>query len=172
MLGQRSYIQPNFADRQQAKSLSQFFTSSVLPFLLFQLNRCLLFLLCRETLDSKKGSDTSSQASARTRKSQDAAVGALVHMLRTAPPLRQDSSCYTSRSVKTEVEGETGTASGFYVPRKALDALEELKTYTQLKDMLLSKSTTRSGSEGGTQCDVHIYLLLRGSLTSIYCGED
>ncbi|OIT38413.1 PREDICTED: autophagy-related protein 13a-like [Nicotiana attenuata] len=103
----------------------------------------------RQTLDSRKGSDTSSQASATTRKSQDAAVGALVHMLRTAPPLRQDSSCYTSRSVKTEVEGETGTASGFYVPRKASDALEELKTYTQLKDMLLSKSTTRSGNEGG-----------------------
>ncbi|KAJ8563363.1 hypothetical protein K7X08_031815 [Anisodus acutangulus] len=102
----------------------------------------------RENLDSRKVSEASSQASATTRKSQDAAVGALVHMLRTAPPLRQDSSCYTSHSVKTEVEGEMGTASQFSVPRKASDALEELKAYTQLKDMLLSKSTTHSGSEG------------------------
>ncbi|XP_055829750.1 autophagy-related protein 13a-like [Solanum dulcamara] len=103
----------------------------------------------RENLDSRKGSEASSQVSSTTRKSQDAAVGALVHMLRTAPPLRQDSSCYTSQSLKAEVEGETGTVSQFYVPRKASDALEELKAYTQLKDMLLPKSTTRSGSEGG-----------------------
>ncbi|XP_059300150.1 autophagy-related protein 13a-like isoform X1 [Lycium ferocissimum] len=90
----------------------------------------------RENFDSKKGSEASSPVSATTRKSQDAAVGAVVQMLRTAPPLRQDSS-YTSHSVKTEVEGETSTASQFYVPRKASDALEELKAYTQLKDMLL-----------------------------------
>lgn len=98
----------------------------------------------RENLESRKGSEASSQVSATTRKSQDAAVGALVHMLRNAPPLRQDSSCYTMHSLKPEVEGETGTASQFYVPRKASDALEELKAYTQLKDMLLPKSTTRS----------------------------
>lgn len=71
-------------------------------------------------------------------------------MLRTAPPLRQDSSCYTSHSVKTEQEGELGTASGFFINRKASDALEELKTYKDLKDLLLSKSATRSVSEGGT----------------------
>nr|XP_016499880.1 PREDICTED: autophagy-related protein 13a-like [Nicotiana tabacum] len=103
-----------------------------------------------ENLDGRKGSEVSSQASATTRKSQDAAVGALVHMLRTAPPLRQDSSCYTSHSVKTEQEGELGTASGFFINRKASDALEELKTYKDLKDLLLSKSATRSVSEGGT----------------------
>lgn len=102
-----------------------------------------------ENLDGRKGSEVSSQASASTRKSQDAAVGALVHMLRTAPPLRQDSSCYTSHSIKTELEGEPSTASGFSVGRRASDALEELKTYKDLKDLLLSKSATRSVSEGG-----------------------
>ncbi|MCD9645587.1 hypothetical protein HAX54_034603 [Datura stramonium] len=101
----------------------------------------------RTNLDTRKGSEASSQVSATTRKTQDAAVGALVHMLRTAPPLRQDSSCYTMHSIKAEVEGETGTASQFHVPRKASDALEELKAYKQLKDMLLSKSPTRAGSE-------------------------
>ncbi|CAN4085585.1 unnamed protein product [Withania somnifera] len=102
-----------------------------------------------EILDGRKGSEVSSQASASTRKSQDAAVGALVHMLRTAPPLRQDSSCFTSHSMKTELEGELSTASEFSISRKASDALEELKTYKGLKDLLLSKSATRSVSEGG-----------------------
>uniref|UniRef100_A0A0V0INH6 Putative autophagy-related protein 13-like n=1 Tax=Solanum chacoense TaxID=4108 RepID=A0A0V0INH6_SOLCH len=103
----------------------------------------------RENLDSRKCSEASCKVSATARKSQDAAVGALVHMLRTAPPLRQDSTCYTAHSIKGEVEGETGTASQFYVPRKASDALEELKAYTQLKDILLPKSMTRSCSDGG-----------------------
>lgn len=73
------------------------------------------------------------------RKSQDAAVGILVHMLRTAPPLRQDASCF---SLKTDSEegGEMGTASGFFTPRKTSDALEELRNYRDLKDLLLSKS--------------------------------
>lgn len=121
-----------------------------LSFLDFQLNKYLLFWLCRENLESRKRPEASSRVSATTRKSQDAAVGALVHMLRTAPPLRQDSTCYTTDSIEGEVEGETGTASQFYVPRKASDALEELKAYTELKDMLLPKSTTRSDSEDGS----------------------
>ncbi|KAF3625780.1 putative alanine--tRNA ligase-like [Capsicum annuum] len=104
----------------------------------------------RETLESRKGSEAPSQVSATTKKSQDAAVGALVYMLRTAPPLRQDSTCYTTHPVKPEIEGEAGTASQSYVPRKASDALEELKAYTQLKDTLLPKSTTHSSSEGET----------------------
>lgn len=102
----------------------------------------------RENLESRKGSEASSQVCATTRKSRDTAVGALINMLINAPPLRQDSSCYTT--IKTEVEGETDSTSQLYVPRKASDALKELKAYTQVKDMLLPKSTTRSGSEGGT----------------------
>lgn len=72
-------------------------------------------------------------------KSQDAAVGFLVHVLRSAPPLRQDSSCYSSHTQKPEQEG-VSTASGFYMPRKTSDALEELRSYGDIKDLLLSNS--------------------------------
>lgn len=75
------------------------------------------------------------------RQSQGAAVGALVHMLRTAPPLRQDSSCY---SFKTEFEqGGVSADSGSFMPRKISDALEELKSYREMTDHLLSKSGSR-----------------------------
>lgn len=79
------------------------------------------------------------------KKSQDAAVGVLVHMLRTAPPLRQDPSCYSSHSPKADAEPEGGiaTASGFFMPRKTADALEELRGYREMRDLLLSKSGTR-----------------------------
>ncbi|CAL5367858.1 unnamed protein product [Camellia sinensis] len=95
-----------------------------------------------QNVDGKKGSEFTTQAFSMGRKSQDAAVGALVHMLRTAPPLRQDSSCYSSRSSKTELEGEVGAASGFFLARKTSDALEELRGYREMKDLLLSKSGT------------------------------
>lgn len=65
------------------------------------------------------------------KKSQDAAVGALVRMLRTAPPLRQDSS--------NHVEAQSNT-SGSFMSRKTSDALEDLKAYTGLKHLILSKS--------------------------------
>ncbi|CAO2821425.1 unnamed protein product [Amaranthus hypochondriacus] len=90
------------------------------------------------SFDSKKGSDFNS-AFSLGRKSQDAAVGALVHMLRTAPPLRQDSSIYSAHSQSTH-QGNFGTASEFLMSRKASDALEELKSYREMKDLLLSKS--------------------------------
>ncbi|KAL0304525.1 UNVERIFIED_CONTAM: Autophagy-related protein 13a [Sesamum radiatum] len=56
--------------------------------------------------DGTKSSEVSSQASSTAKKSQDAAVGILVHMLKTAPPLRQDSGYYTSQSSKMEFEEE------------------------------------------------------------------
>lgn len=98
--------------------------------------------LASQNVDGKKGSEFTTQAFSMGRKSQDAAVGALVHMLRTAPPLRQDSSCYSSRSSKTELEGEVGAASGFFLARKTSEALEELRGYREMKDLLLSKSGT------------------------------
>ncbi|KNA12528.1 hypothetical protein SOVF_125120 [Spinacia oleracea] len=94
------------------------------------------------SLESKKGSEFNS-AMSMGRKSQDAAVGALVHMLRTAPPLRQDSSCYSASSQSTQQDGNFGTASGFFMSRRASDALEELKSYREMKDLLLSKSGHR-----------------------------
>jgi autophagy-related protein 13 len=95
------------------------------------------------TLDGRKASEFTSQSLPIGRKSQDAAVGVLVQMLRTAPPLRQDSSCYSSHSMKTEPEGGMATASGFFMPRKTADALDELRSYREMKDLLLSKSGTR-----------------------------
>ncbi|KAM0001614.1 putative HORMA domain superfamily protein [Helianthus debilis subsp. tardiflorus] len=68
------------------------------------------------------------------KKSQDAAVGALVRMLRTAPPLRQDSSCCSDH-----LEAQSN-ASGLFMSRKTSDALEELKAYTGIKHLILSKS--------------------------------
>ncbi|CAN0896000.1 Autophagy-related protein 13a [Linum grandiflorum] len=77
------------------------------------------------------------------RKSQDAAVGVLVHMLRNAPPLRQDSSCYSLRGEVEDGVAATGTASGFFMARRTADALEELRSYREMRDLLLSKSGTR-----------------------------
>uniref|UniRef100_A0A6N2LN20 Autophagy-related protein 13 N-terminal domain-containing protein n=2 Tax=Salix viminalis TaxID=40686 RepID=A0A6N2LN20_SALVM len=92
-----------------------------------------------DTSDSHASSHTATAG----KTSQDAAVGILVHMLRTAPPLRQDPSCYSSQSLRTDVEEGIGTASGFFMPRKTADALEELRSYREMKDLLLSKSGTR-----------------------------
>ncbi|XP_073221554.1 autophagy-related protein 13a [Cicer arietinum] len=60
-----------------------------------------------------------------------------------AAPLRQDSSCYSSHSLKAELDGGVATASGFFMPRKTTDALEELRSYREMRDLLLSKSGTR-----------------------------
>ncbi|CAK7324318.1 unnamed protein product [Dovyalis caffra] len=96
-----------------------------------------------QNLDGKKNLESSSHTASIGKKSQDAAVGILVHMLRTAPPLRQDPSCYSSQSLRTDIEEGIGTASGFFMPRKTADALEELRSYRDMKDLLLSKSGTR-----------------------------
>ncbi|XVF10226.1 hypothetical protein REPUB_Repub07fG0164500 [Reevesia pubescens] len=99
--------------------------------------------LASQNVEGKKASEFTAQSLPVGKKSQDAAVGILVHMLRTAPPLRQDSSSYSTHSLRTEYEGGVGTASGFFMPCKTADALEELKSYREMKDLLLSKSGTR-----------------------------
>ncbi|XP_026401763.1 autophagy-related protein 13a-like [Papaver somniferum] len=101
------------------------------------------------TFGGKEASDSStSHAFSSTRKSQDAAIGVLVHTLKTAPPLRQDQSCYSSQSSKNEFDGEVSTtASGFFVPRKTSDALEELRSYRDMKDLLLSQSGNRDSTD-------------------------
>ncbi|KAI3983802.1 hypothetical protein MKX01_011510 [Papaver californicum] len=95
----------------------------------------------------KEASDSStSHAFSSTRKSQDAAIGVLVHTLKTAPPLRQDQSCYSSQSSKNEFDREVSTAaSGFFMPRKTSDALEELRR--DMKDLLLSQSGNRDSAD-------------------------
>ncbi|KAL4187163.1 hypothetical protein AMTRI_Chr09g17530 [Amborella trichopoda] len=108
-----------------------------------------------DTIDSHTRNDPSDGKDApdatlmfhSTRKSQDAAVGALVHMLRTAPPLRQDSS-YFSHSSRTDsgtgTFSGTGGGSSFFTSRKTSEALDELQTYREMKNLLLAQSRTQS----------------------------
>ncbi|KAJ9541047.1 hypothetical protein OSB04_027553 [Centaurea solstitialis] len=90
------------------------------------------------------------------RKSQDAAVGALVHMLKKAPPLRQDlsgsqnvckasrpeSSCSRIRDLAAGGVGSSSMASSRV--KTTSDALEELKGYLDVKQLLLRQSGSKS----------------------------
>ncbi|XP_012089555.1 autophagy-related protein 13a isoform X2 [Jatropha curcas] len=96
-----------------------------------------------QNFDGNRNSGFTPQSVLMGKKSQDAAVGVLVRMLRTAPPLRQDPSCYSSHSMRTDLDEGIATASGFFMPRKIADGLEELRSYREMKDLLLSKSGTR-----------------------------
>ncbi|KAJ6387693.1 hypothetical protein OIU78_017403 [Salix suchowensis] len=78
-------------------------------------------------------------------------------MLRTAPPLRQDPSCYSSRSLRTDVEEGMTTASGFFMPRKTADALEELRSYREMKDLLLSKEWNSGGQQRSLTCSWQVH---------------
>ncbi|CAL1409162.1 unnamed protein product [Linum trigynum] len=84
------------------------------------------------------------------RKSQDAAVGALVRMLKKAPPLRQELSSSNVDSThvsSTRAEQPPDTSSSVLVASKTTaDALEELQGYKRMKDYLLS--------QGGGKCNV------------------
>ncbi|TYI85950.1 hypothetical protein E1A91_D04G033400v1, partial [Gossypium mustelinum] len=95
------------------------------------------------------------------RKSQDAAVGALVRMLKEAPPLRQDipSSINFSEASRPEmwnnniqeknqnteavtVEHDVSsiiTSSRLVASMTTADALEELRSYKEMKNLLLSE---------------------------------
>ncbi|CAH8340645.1 unnamed protein product [Eruca vesicaria subsp. sativa] len=101
-----------------------------------------------QSLDRRKTSSSISQSLPIGRKSQDAAVGVLVQMLKTAPPLRQDSSTYMASMSGVQRDGSSvsGTESEFSMARSTSDALEELRNYKQLKDLLLSKSKSVGGA--------------------------
>ncbi|KAG2329512.1 hypothetical protein Bca52824_000692 [Brassica carinata] len=93
------------------------------------------------SLDRKKTSSSISQLLPIARKSQDAAVGVLVQMLKTAPPLRLDSrTCMASMSDAQREGSVSVKESEFSMVRSTTDALEELRNYEQLKDLLLTKS--------------------------------
>ncbi|XP_047322071.1 autophagy-related protein 13b [Impatiens glandulifera] len=94
------------------------------------------------------------------RKNQDAAVGALVCMLKKAPPLRQDlshsqnfssepvnSNSHYSRAAAAhnpmgKAVASSEAASGHGFGRTTADALEELRSYREMKDLLVSQGTT------------------------------
>lgn len=97
------------------------------------------------SLDTKRCLEFTSPAFSMGRKSQEAAVGALIQMLKTAPPLQQDSSIYSSSShypnTPNQSQADTfGSASGLLAARKASDALEELRSFREMKEILVSKS--------------------------------
>lgn len=96
------------------------------------------------------------------RKSQEAAVGALVQMLRKAPPLCQDFSNSVSllpasrpetwsKSIQEPDQTSEGLApvqhvasssvmsSGLSMPKTTADALEELQGYRVMKNLLLKQ---------------------------------
>ncbi|ERN15991.1 hypothetical protein AMTR_s00030p00024330 [Amborella trichopoda] len=122
-------------------------------------NRCLSF--DRKT---NLGKAVESRQMMSAKKSQDAAVGALVHMLRSAPPLRQDSlnSSKLSQVSNVETQGQKSqlhdpihfreenpktessllgiSSSGFLAPMTAAVAFEELKNYKEMKDFLLKRN--------------------------------
>lgn len=94
------------------------------------------------------------------RKSHDAAVGALVQMLKKAPPLRQDFStsqhlsqgvknhetCNNNIQVPNQIEEaskpESIMSSGIIATRKTTaDALEEFQGYKEMKNLLLMRGS-------------------------------
>lgn len=99
------------------------------------------------------------------RKSQDAAIGALVCMLQKAPPLRQDftnsatdhlrssTPDFPSRNIRQGNQisetvstkdryaaSSSVTASGLIMPKTTADALEELQNYREMKNLLLRQA--------------------------------
>ncbi|XP_054822236.1 autophagy-related protein 13b [Prosopis cineraria] len=92
------------------------------------------------------------------RKSQDAAVGALVHMLKKAPPLRQDSctseefsegSSPQRYSINTTEDNNilespipaSMISSGFLTKKTTAEALEEFQGYREMKNSLLMRGS-------------------------------
>lgn len=88
---------------------------------------------------SSSGKDVGDQAGSSSHKSQDAAVGYLVHLLKSARPLRDSSySTHTSRAESIEA----GSTSSF-MSRRTSDALEELESFREIKENLLARSRSR-----------------------------
>lgn len=82
------------------------------------------------------------------RRSPDAVVGALVRMLKTAAPLRQETRNLTSSSTQILSEEATNqvdlenlnASSSLFKSRTAIDALQELNAYKEMKEKLLRQS--------------------------------
>lgn len=86
------------------------------------------------------------------RKSQGAAVGALVDLLKKAPPLSQEYSQSMipsdihsakadsdSSSQAVQVFAPSVASSGILASKTTADALEELRAYREMKNLLLSQ---------------------------------
>lgn len=88
------------------------------------------------------------ERSGTPKKSQDAAVGALIQMLKKAPPLQQDLNPSQNKPSRPQNSSNqiqdplpsnmvSSRASGI---KTASDAFEELKVYTDMKQLLLKQS--------------------------------
>ncbi|KAL5213842.1 hypothetical protein ABZP36_002994 [Zizania latifolia] len=92
---------------------------------------------------SSDGKEARDQASSSSHKSQDAAVGSLVHLLRSARPLR-DSNCPSQTST---AESNQAASTSSVVSRRKSDALEELQSFKEIKERLLSRSRSAKQQE-------------------------
>ncbi|KAF0893733.1 hypothetical protein E2562_029408 [Oryza meyeriana var. granulata] len=88
---------------------------------------------------SSDGKEARDQASSSSHKSQDAAVGSLVHLLKTARPLRS-SNCPSQAST---VESNEAASTSSVVSRRKSDALEELQSFKEIKERLMSRSRAK-----------------------------
>ncbi|XVF61846.1 hypothetical protein PTKIN_Ptkin08bG0166800 [Pterospermum kingtungense] len=111
--------------------------------------------------------DLGSRPESYDRRTQAAAVGALVRMLKKAPPLRQDisSSIHFSESSRPEMwsnniqeqnqisdavtVASSSASSRLVASKTTADALEELRGYKKMKNLLLSQ-----GSKSYTACNL------------------
>ncbi|TVU02414.1 hypothetical protein EJB05_52095, partial [Eragrostis curvula] len=88
---------------------------------------------------SSGGKETGDLPSSSSHKSQEAAVGYLVHLLKSARPLRDPSySSHTSRADSIEA----GSTSSF-MSRRTSDAFDELESFKEIKENLLARSRSR-----------------------------
>jgi autophagy-related protein 13 len=96
----------------------------------------ILLILLHALYRSSGGKEMGDLAGSSSHKSQDAAVGYLVHLLKSARPLRDSS--YSSRTSKAE-SIEVGSTSSF-MSRRTSDALEELESFKEIRENLLARS--------------------------------
>lgn len=75
------------------------------------------------------------------RKPPQASVGTLISMLKKAPPLRQDSSSSSSVTINPTTPTTCNVASpaNIITSKTTTDALEELRVYREMKDLLLKQ---------------------------------
>ncbi|XP_047066219.1 autophagy-related protein 13a-like isoform X1 [Lolium rigidum] len=94
---------------------------------------------------SSDGKEARDQSGSSSHKSQDAAVGSLVNLLKSARPLR-DSSYSSQSGAESNVAGSTSSG----MSRRTSDALEELQSFKAIRERLLSGSRAKDGQSPET----------------------
>lgn len=125
-----------------------------------------IFAICRsESFEGEhKTESLESQGRLAVKNSHDAAIGSLVGMLQTAAPLQQDSSnlskfpqvpkpdswrekilpnqnLVSGKGTRQTSESNIGiVSSGLFMSKTIADALEDLRSYREVKDYILQQS--------------------------------